>query len=348
MWWVGENHEGGRRGLRFSDRLSKVTHAQTSNIRSVYIARNKAIKVETILETQHHRVTRDALLNSGATENFIHPDLVDDLYLERHKLAIPWRVKNVDGTLNRAGDVTHSVNLRVNYEKHTTLHKFLITNIGENDLILGFPFFKATYLVVNWTKGKALGHVWIKGITTVTKEQINWASILPDWEEGNQLWLHTTIGKTTVAQQLAEKATDQKKKTWQELIPPRYHEFGSIFLEAASERFPDKQWWDHAIDLKPDAPTSIDCRVYPLSPKEKEEQREFLESNLWLQCIQRSNSPYASGFFLIQKKDKKFRPIQDYQRLNQWTVPNKYPLPLISELIHDLAGKKLFSKSDVW
>ena len=50
---------------------------------------------------------------------------------------------------------------------------------------------------------------------------------------------------------------------------------------------------------------------------------------------------------MTRKKDGKFRPVQDYQQLNKWTIPNKYPLPLITELIHDLAGKQLFSKFDV-
>jgi len=44
-------------------------------------------------------------------------------------------------------------------------------------------------------------------------------NMIPEWEEGDQIWLRTVIGKTTVAQQLAEKATEKKKKTWQELIP---------------------------------------------------------------------------------------------------------------------------------
>ena len=69
--------------------------------------------------------------------------------------------------------------------------------------------------------------------------------------------------------------------------------------------------------------------------------------NKRLQRIRRSNSPYASGFFLIRKKDGKFRPVQDYHNLNKYTIPNKYPLSLISELIHDLAGKKLFFKFDI-
>jgi Reverse transcriptase (RNA-dependent DNA polymerase) len=84
-----------------------------------------------------------------------------------------------------------------------------------------------------------------------------------------------------------------------------------------------------------------------MAPKEKEEQKKFLEANLRLQRIRRSNSPYASGFFFIKKKDGKYRPVQDYRQLNKWMIPNKYPLPLIAELVHDLAGKKLFSKFDV-
>jgi hypothetical protein len=118
-------------------------------------------------------------------------------------------------------------------------------------------------------------------------------------------------------------------------------------LEKDSKQFPGPRKWDHAIDLKADAPTSINCHVYPLFPKEKEEQKEFLAENLRLKKIHRSNSPYASSFFLIQKKDEKFCPIKDYRNLNKWTIPNCYPLPLINNLIYDLVGYWLFSKFDV-
>ena len=148
-------------------------------------------------------------------------------------------------------------------------------------------------------------------------------------------------------QQLAIVANNKKEKTWQELVPQKYHKFGSIFSEKDSKRFPGKRKWDHAIDLKPEAPMSIDCHIYPLSPKEKEEQKEFLAENLRLHRICHSNSPYASGFFLIRKKDGKFQPVQDYRNLNKWTIPNQYPLPLINNLIYDLAGYCLFSKFDV-
>jgi Reverse transcriptase (RNA-dependent DNA polymerase) len=49
----------------------------------------------------------------------------------------------------------------------------------------------------------------------------------------------------------------------------------------------------------------------------------------------------------VQKKDGKLQPVQDYRNLNKWTVPNKYPLLLIPDLIHSIAGKMLFTKFDV-
>lgn len=55
----------------------------------------------------------------------------------------------------------------------------------------------------------------------------------------------------------------------------------------------------------------------------------------------------ASPFFFVKKKDGALRPVQDYRRLNEMTIKNRYPLPLISELIDKLKGAKYFTKLDV-
>jgi hypothetical protein len=86
----------------------------------------------------------------------------------------------------------------------------------------------------------------------------------------------------TATQLAAEEAAKKKKRTWDEIVPKRYHRYGHVFQEEASKRFPTPWKWDHAIDLKEDAPSSIDCRIYPLSPKEKEAQHAFIEENLRL------------------------------------------------------------------
>jgi Reverse transcriptase (RNA-dependent DNA polymerase) len=104
--------------------------------------------------------------------------------------------------------------------------------------------------------------------------------------------------------------------------------------------------WDHAIELEPGSkPTN--CKVYPLSPKEQLELDVFLKENLCTGRICPSNSPMASPVFFIKKKDGSLRLIQDYRALNAVTVKNRYPIPLISELITQLCGAKYFTKLDI-
>jgi hypothetical protein len=55
----------------------------------------------------------------------------------------------------------------------------------------------------------------------------------------------------------------------------------------------------------------------------------------------------ASPVFFIKKKDGSLRLVQDYRMLNDMTVKNKYPLPLISKLVNQLCGAKYFTKLDV-
>ena len=58
-------------------------------------------------------------------------------------------------------------------------------------------------------------------------------------------------------------------------------------------------------------------------------------------------SPMASPFFFVKKKDGKLRPCQDYRYLNEWTIKNAYPLPLILELTDKIKDAKFFTKLDV-
>jgi len=248
-----------------------------------------------LLYTKKERATKNALLDSGATESFIHPRLIKEAKQKKNPLRKPRKVKNIDGTLNKAGAVTHTTTFKVKYQGKETCHKFLIADIGEDDIILGYPFFKGTKPNINWTKGTMDRMVKLKGMV----------------EDSSRI--KTLLGKTTVVQQLAEAATEKKKRNWDELVPKQYHDLEKVFSEAALKRFPNHRCYDHTIDLVPEAPTSINCRVYPLSPKEKEEQKEFLAMNLRLNRIHQSNSSYASRFFLICKKDGKFRPVQDYR-----------------------------------
>ena len=81
--------------------------------------------------------------------------------------------------------------------------------------------------------------------------------------------------------------------------------------------------------------------------EEDEVLKKFIKEQMEKGYIRKLKSPYASAFFFIKKKDRKLRPIQDYQRLNQYTIQNKYPLPLIPELISQVRNASIFSKFDI-
>jgi len=88
-----------------------------------------------------------------------------------------------------------------------------------------------------------------------------------------------------------------------------------------------------------DAPKTLDCKTYPLAEGQQRNLDKFLDKHLEKGYIHISNSPYASPFFFIKKKNGELQPVQDYRKLNKYAIQNTYPLLLIKELIRNLVKK---------
>jgi len=123
--------------------------------------------------------------------------------------------------------------------------------------------------------------------------------------------------------------------------------FADIFSDQESKKFPPKRPWDHKIELKPGAPTTLISKTIKLSMTEQEELKKFVDEHLERGTIRWSKSPYATLFFFIKKKNGKLRPIQDYRPINEWTIKNRYPLPLIPQLIDRLGDVELITTVDI-
>jgi len=119
-----------------------------------------------------------------------------------------------------------------------------------------------------------------------------------------------------------------------------------MFAKEDFDILPEHHKWDHVIELIPGAEPKS-SKVYLLSPLEQTELDAFLEENLCTGRIRPSKSPIAAPMFFIKKKDGSLRLVQDYHALNAVTVKNRYPLPLISELVSQLRGAWYFTKLDV-
>src|SRR5580693_4372691 len=130
-------------------------------------------------------------------------------------------------------------------------------------------------------------------------------------------------------------------------IPQQYKAFERVFSEEASHKFPPSRPWDHTIDLKPGAPAALPGKLIPLCQTELGVLRKFVKEHLTYRTIRPSKSPYKSRFFFIKKKDGTLRAVQDYRPVNQWTIRNAYPLPLIPKLIDRLNSCSLYTKFDI-
>lgn len=122
-------------------------------------------------------------------------------------------------------------------------------------------------------------------------------------------------------------------------------EFSHLFSEP--QGLPPPRVFDHAIPLlagvKP-----VNLCPYCYNPTQKDEIEKQVTYMLSQGIIQPSNSPFSSLVTLVQKKDKTWRFCMDYRHLNAATIKNRYPLPIIDELLDELAGSQWFTRLDLW
>jgi hypothetical protein len=197
---------------------------------------------------------------------------------------------------------------------------FFIANLGCDRVILGHPWFKAFNPIIDWTTNQLTGpDIIIETAGFRIKNQVNSATLKPP---GDQL---------------------EVKK----LIPLQYHQHWRVFSKEAAQCIPPSHPDNHAIKLKPGAPTKLDCKIYRQTDKELAALKQYIDENLAKGYIVESKSPYASPLFFRAKSDGKLHPIVDYRALNEWTVRNVYPLPLIGSIIDRLQGKTCFTKMDL-
>ena len=121
---------------------------------------------------------------------------------------------------------------------------------------------------------------------------------------------------------------------------------GSVFGEPKAG-VPRKRGVEHAIQL---LPGSVPPPARPLrhqSEKDAAVMKEYVEAGLRSGILQSSVSPYGSMALIVKKKDGTPRVVIDYRALNEVTVKNKYPLPLMDELFDRTQGARFFTSIDL-
>lgn len=112
------------------------------------------------------------------------------------------------------------------------------------------------------------------------------------------------------------------------------------------QTLPPQRSYDHAIPLTLGA-VPINARPYHYSPQHKREIENQVKQPLTAGLITHSHGPFASLVLLVKKKDGTWRFCVDYRKLNVMTIKNRFPMPLIEEILAELAGAQFFTKLDM-
>ncbi len=310
-----------------------------------------------------------AMIDSGATGNFMSTKFARQNGLARRRKETPYQLTVVDGTpLNdRQGWVTEETPPLEIQAQGRSLGKIGFDCVSiPHDIILGLPWLAECNPDIDWAKRRVtlkrareektqpqqkatlpaeecrdekveicvISPREMQSIKKAAKEEIHCVWIKP---------INEPIAKVDGTPELHARNESQEELV---TLPEEYTEFKKMFKEATVDALPEDQEWDHEIPLE-DGKKPTYGPIYALSEKELEALRNYLDENLKKGFIRPSKSPAGYPILFVPKKDGKLRLCVDYRQLNAITIKNRHPLPLISELQDRIQGTKWFTKLDI-
>src|SRR3954447_5775091 len=320
------------------------------------------------------------MIDSGATGYVF----VDEEYAQEHQLPVfklpePRRLEVIDGR-TAISDVTHATQVQIRVGGHVETAPMFITRLAHYPIVFGIPWmrqhdvhldFKANTLTFesdycqencgigpvpmvvhgitsalpsSQTRGYALvaGAVFARMASKPEKYGVEYTGSFTIKDLRLAL---AAVKEEQQARAIAEKSLRDKDKL-AKYVPREYHDLSKMFSKSEADKLPPHGPYDHKIPLKegfvpPFGP------LYGLSKNELETLHKWLEDNLNRGLIRASSSPAGAPILFVKKKDGTLRLCVDYRGLNEGTIKNRYPLPLIKETLNMLCQAKYYTTLDV-
>jgi hypothetical protein len=129
-------------------------------------------------------------------------------------------------------------------------------------------------------------------------------------------------------------------------IPEDYHKFADVFSKKKADTLPPHRSYDLKIELEEGA-SPPPGRMYSLSPTELEALRTFIDEHLNNGFIRPSKSPHGAPILFVKKKSGELWLCVDYRGLNRISKKDRYPLPLLSDLLDTPKKARVYTKIDL-
>ena len=160
----------------------------------------------------HEGVAVRALLDSGATGLFMDTTFAKEKGFKMEKLKRPLLVRNVDGTVNAGGAITHQVECNMFFKGHVERARMDVYNLGKTELILGIPWLVAHNPEIDWER-----------------EEVKMTHCPPICGRRKQQVEEKKVRKT-------EK--DEDEEVLKRLVPQKFWKWKKVFGKRESERMP--------------------------------------------------------------------------------------------------------------
>jgi hypothetical protein len=106
--------------------------------------------VPVLIRTSYFMADKKALVDSGATDNFMHPVFAKRMGLGLQELPNPKKIFNINNTTNKSGMITHYLDLDVCTNGIHKEMQFLVTDIRHKEVLLGYPWLATFEPKFNW------------------------------------------------------------------------------------------------------------------------------------------------------------------------------------------------------
>jgi RNase H-like domain found in reverse transcriptase/Reverse transcriptase (RNA-dependent DNA polymerase)/Integrase zinc binding domain/Chromo (CHRromatin Organisation MOdifier) domain len=318
-----------------------------------------------------------ALVDSGSTINIVNPSFVNKTRMPWVKKKIPYRMRTYEGqTASYDGGMSsRETTLLITVDDDPQEVDFDILPTGPKcDMILGHPWLKKYNPDIDWKNGHLNSRL---DATRAKTAELDRASRCPEGQESpcehnrhtshdepmstdrrdtKDGSSHTEEPEGWVMYVRPEKPEDdpnddsgyETSEEGEDLsrVPREYRTF-TVFRHKMKNELPQRTAFDHEIKLKEGAKLRYH-KAYHLGPRQDKALREYIDENLPKGFIRESMSEAAYPILFVPKKGTTdLRLVVDYRQLNEETIKNRYPLPLIREMKDRLAGAQWFSRLDL-
>ncbi len=280
------------------------------------------------------------------------PAYASELGLTTQKTSVG--AQKIDGSpLETYGMVSASFSLQDSLERVRFFEEtFLLANTSM-EVVLGIPFLALSNADFQFSAEKLTWRTYTaaKALPTTSRVELidkrEFARAALDKKSETFVIHISALEATTIhPSQAAQIAALQWDKAPTE-IPAEYSDYADVFLSDLAMELPENtRMNEHAIELVEEKQPPY-RPIYALSPVELETLKIYIKTHLKTGFIQPSKSPARAPILFDKKLDGSLRLFVDYRGLNNHTIKNRYPLPLIGESLDRLGRAKQFIQLDL-